>query len=280
MISETIRKVIVTFFSAGKQLGLNNPEWLQRIHHRIMLMQIPFPVRVQGLKMPYVHMKNFLSGIHEPATTLFMKKEVKEGWKVVDLGAQHGYYTLLLASLVGRTGRVFSFEPHPESFKHLTMGIRANSFQNVLLIHKAVSSTLGTAPFYVSSISRGRNTLASTIENTGSIPVEVTTLDDTFPNETDIRLVKMDIEGLELEAMKGARGFIERNRDVTFLIELSPRTLIKNGIDPQRFLDEVRSYGLEIRYVTDQGVVEKRDDRDLIAIAMVGGHINIHCSHK
>ena len=79
--------------------------------------------------------------IYEPDQTEIVKKYVHEGDIVIDVGAHVGYYTLLMAQLVGKNGKVYSFEPDPVNFQLLKKSVEINEFENVILIQKAVSDT-------------------------------------------------------------------------------------------------------------------------------------------
>ena len=79
--------------------------------------------------------------IYEPNQTKIVKKYVHEGDVVIDVGAHVGYYTLLMAQLVGKNGKVYSFEPDPVNFELLKKSVEINGFENVILIQKAVSDT-------------------------------------------------------------------------------------------------------------------------------------------
>ena len=74
--------------------------------------------------------------IYEPNQTEIVKKYVHEGDIVVDIGAHVGYYTLLMAQLVGKNGKVYSFEPDPVNFQLLKKSVEINGFENVVLIQK------------------------------------------------------------------------------------------------------------------------------------------------
>ncbi len=97
---------------------------------------------VQGQKM-FLDKKDVLglsiNGVYEPLETKLVRKEVKKSDVVLDIGANIGYYTLILAKLVGKKGRVFAFEPDPTNFALLKKNISINGYKNVILVPKAVA---------------------------------------------------------------------------------------------------------------------------------------------
>ena len=82
-------------------------------------------------------------GYYEPFITAFVKDMIKEGDIVIDIGAHIGYYTLLFSKLVGKTGKVFAFEAHPDNFTLLKQNVETNGYTNVVVENKAVSNYNG-----------------------------------------------------------------------------------------------------------------------------------------
>ncbi len=119
-------------------------------------------------------------GTFEPFETQLLKKEIKEGNFVVDVGASIGYYTLLFAKWTGSKGKVFSFEPSQEKFSVLRKNVRVNNYKNVFLVQKYVSN-----------------------KTTKNSKINSISLDDFFGEcDNPINLIKMDIEGGEVLAMR------------------------------------------------------------------------------
>ena len=91
----------------------------------------------------------------------------------MDVGASVGYYTLLLARLVGPSGRVYAFEPIPRDFAILKRNVKANGYQNVVLENRAVSDINGIERFYISSVSYAVSSLHPLKNPESIIDVEV-----------------------------------------------------------------------------------------------------------
>lgn len=101
---------------------------------------------VQGHKM-FLDSKDSLGlslkGVHEEFETELVKRMIKRGDVVLDIGANIGYYTLIFAKIVGEDGKVFAFEPDPTNFALLKRNVEINGYKNILLVQKAVSNKSG-----------------------------------------------------------------------------------------------------------------------------------------
>lgn len=135
----------------------------------------------------------------EPLETRIIEGRVGEGDVVVDVGANIGYYTLLLSQLVGEGGHVFAFEPEPTNFALLTQNVSLNDRENVTLVNAAVADTSGRLPLYLAGENKGDHRLFDSPEETrDSVLVDVVRLDAYFaeyPRALDF--IKIDIQGSE-----------------------------------------------------------------------------------
>jgi len=174
---------------------------------------------------------------YEPQTTKYIAGSIKEGSVVVDVGASMGYYTLLLARLVGPKGRVYAFEPIPRDFAILKRNVQANGYQNVILENKAVSDTDGIARFYISPVSYGMSSLCALSNPEGIIPVEVVSLDKYI--QEDVDLIKVDVEGAEHLVVKGSRKLIQNRLNLQLVIEFAPEHA---GFDANQLFSELEGW--------------------------------------
>jgi len=155
----------------------------------------------------------------------YLRENVKPGDVILEVGANVGIFTVSLARWVGPAGHVYAFEPAPDARDTLRHHLRLNHVQErVTVIPEAVSDTPGCASFYVVGTS-GENTLSpkhSRIPCADSIDVNVTTT-DAFCRQRRIApsLVKIDIEGYEFHALRGAKRTIERHSP-RIVLELHP----------------------------------------------------------
>ena len=161
-------------------------------------------------------------GEYESFITELFAKEVKDGDIVVDIGANIGCHTLALAKLVGEKGKVYAFEPHPETFALLKKNIEENKYTNVIAEQKAISDKPGVIKLYLAK--KNRTTTHSIVKNQYTqdsfFEVEAVALDDYFKqrNESIVNFIKLDVEGAEHHTMLGMRKLIQRNplRNISF----------------------------------------------------------------
>lgn len=131
----------------------------------------------------------------------FNKTLVKKGDIVFDIGAHHGFYTILLALWTGDEGKVIAFEPSVHNFKILQKNIEINNLQNVITINKAVGSRDEKV-----SISDDCN--ATVVKKSTYLQeIEMTFLDKYL--EYTPNFMKIDVEGYETEVLKGAQKILE-----------------------------------------------------------------------
>src|SRR6266851_6445911 len=148
-----------------------------------------------------------------------LQRELKIGDVVYDIGANVGFYSLLASVTVGDNGYVYSFEPSPENLRELRKHLEINHIKNCTVVGTAVSSADGEAIFDPSS-----DRCTGHLSANGSLRVRTLTLDG-LVSRNEIRspnLMKIDIEGAELECLRGASNVIQESRPIIFLATHGP----------------------------------------------------------
>jgi FkbM family methyltransferase len=158
----------------------------------------------------YIEWSVFFKGYYNPDLSLAIKKLVEPGMQTIDVGANVGAYTLLIAKQAGTNGRVISIEPNPEVFKRLEYNITLNNLQNHVATHQiALSDHRGEAILFTPQaeyINRGISSLQQYSEYlTEQTMVGVQTLDDFF---ADLKLdhldfLKIDTDGSDALIING-----------------------------------------------------------------------------
>ncbi len=180
-----------------------------------------------------------------------VSKIVKAGDVAIDVGAHCGLYTLLLSRLVGAGGRVLAFEPSPRELFHLRRHVRLNGCSNVRVEPSALGDANGNATLHLSGGFRttGNNSLRPSPGHPEGVTVPLMRLDDYVSRHEEFArpdFIKMDIEGAELEALRGARKTIERSHP-TILIEMSEATCIPWGYRCVEKYDLLSEWGYTMR---------------------------------
>lgn len=154
-----------------------------------------------------------LGGTYEAEQTRLFERFVAPGDAVLDLGAHLGYYTLLASLLVGRKGRVFSFEPNPQNAWYLRRHASLNGCRNVEVEESAVFDRAGDLRFQP-----GRGSGTGRVQDSGAMRVRAVRLDD-FVEARGIRpaVLKIDVEGSEGAVLQGGREMLRRHRPLIFL---------------------------------------------------------------
>ena len=191
-----------------------------------------------------------LTGEHEPATTDLIKSIVKPGMSVFDLGANIGWFTLILSKLVGINGHVYAFEPVPYLFEILKENIQLNGLQNVSIFPLALSNKTGVGKLTLNSFQDGDNRLGSESIKSNSIDVEITTIDAFCKkHNTKIDFLKMDIQGSEPKALEGMMTTILQNPQIKIVTEFWLPAIIDLGSSPKDFLDSLENLGFSINEI-------------------------------
>ncbi|MBM3437046.1 MAG: FkbM family methyltransferase, partial [Bacteroidetes bacterium] len=269
----TLYKRIFKIFS-GHGLARFYP--VKRLHCFLIHHLRSNVAEVDGHKM-FLDSKDslFLSfyGFYEPFETDFVKKEVKKGDTVLDIGANIGYYTLIFAKLVGEKGRVFAFEPDPENFALLKKNVEVNSYHNIILINKAVSNKNGKTRLYLSEESKGDHRLYDCEDGRNFVEVETVRMDDFLKEKANkIDFIKMDIQGAEGAALQGMQQILKNNRDLRITTEFCPDLLRGFGTKPEEFIQILKECDFLIYNINEE---EKRIEFADISQLL---HTNLYCT--
>lgn len=186
---------------------------------------------------------------HEPITTTLLRQEIQKGWHVVDIGANIGYYALQEADLVGKDGLVFAIEPAPETLKLLIRNIESNPYKNINLYDVAIGAENGTATMYFSDSTNLSSLQHHSYLNGASTIVKVNTLDNLLANEKRIDFVQMDMEGFEVEAIKGMLQILKIHKPEIFLELHSQQAGPDKAI---QLLETLKELGYKSKYTVDK----------------------------
>lgn len=168
---------------------------------------------------------------------------VRPGAVVLDVGANVGAYTLLFAQWVGPAGRVFAFEPAPDTRAGLERHLALNGVADrVEIVAAAAAATEALVPFAVDPFG-GASSLHVSPGATSVITVPAVTIDDfCAAKRITPDVVKIDVEGAELEVLRGGRRVVSREAAQVF-VELHPSIWSSRGWTAAHVRDELRALG-------------------------------------
>jgi FkbM family methyltransferase len=144
----------------------------------------------------------------------------KQGDIVVDIGAAFGFYTIISSKRVGTNGKVLAIEAHPSNFEMLNRNIKLNQLTNVITLNYAVYSKETKLKLYNNySVMHERIEAERT---TKFVEANANTLDYILQQQQVIHVnwIKIDVEGAELEVLKGAQNVLSKSKDIALLIEV------------------------------------------------------------
>lgn len=184
----------------------------------------------QSIRFP-ARWSRYYESEYEPETFQFFHENVKPGDTVLDIGGHIGLFAVVTAKLVGPGGKVFSFEPTPFTRSVLQEVVDLNECSGIVEVRaEAVSSKCGNAIFFDTGVTiSNANSLVKTSDDCAEIRAALVSVDE-FAAERDLKIdcLKIDVEGAEVEVLRGARKTFLTSRPVARL-GLHPPQLKQNG---------------------------------------------------
>jgi FkbM family methyltransferase len=159
-------------------------------------------------------------GVHEKNSTEEVKKILQKGMKLLDIGANIGYYALIETKLAGETGFLYALEPDPRNYTMLSRNLALNNIKNFTLYNVAGGATRSVGKFNLS----GKGNLSSFMRTDGNeVDVQIYPIKELIEDKVDF--IRMDVEGYEDEILKGIDF---TNKPKCFFIEVHSE-LVKGG---------------------------------------------------
>ncbi len=230
----------------------------------ILLQRFTFPVgggmlaaynRYGYLMLPITDLANvgyLVNGVlPEQGSLSVLEKLLAPGDIFVDLGANVGLFTLAGARCVGATGHVHAVEPAPNLVAALGSLVTINQIASFVTIHSvAAGAKEGSAELFLAQTS-GHNSLFAEKEGLAAVKVFLAPLDALITPGSVVSLIKIDVEGAELQALAGMVRVIAENPRIVILIEFCPSIIHRSGGTPDGWVAAVRSMGLDILEINE-----------------------------
>lgn len=190
-------------------------------------------------------------GTHDREVSRWLVTYIRPGDTVVDVGANIGYFTVQAARRAGDTGRVIAFEPMPGNISLLRHNLELNDVRTVTLETAAVTAKMGPVSMYASTVGNARHSILHNADAGESVEVNGTTLDEwaATANVGWIDVLKIDVEGAELDVLDGAEETVANHRPV-LIVEYWPQGLRRSGYDPGSLLTRLADldYTVTVRH--------------------------------
>jgi FkbM family methyltransferase len=198
------------------------------------------------------YMRDLLEDEHDRYFRKLLVEAIPDGGTVLEGGAHLGVMTLFAARAAGASGRVFTFEPNAETLPILQQNIDANGFTDrVTVVPLGLSAEKATHTFYVSG---GGETSSLHDPGTASHSITITTVpaDEWFPADTQIDVVKLDIEGNEVAAVRGMQRLLTMaGPEITVFVECNPEMLRRAGQSPDSLIAALEACNLKVKWIDD-----------------------------
>jgi len=240
-----------------------NEKWMEELDSPWVIAELEGGLRVWCNLIDQVS-KTVLKGDYSPAITQLIKSHYRPGTTFCDLGANIGWFTLVMAQEIekdGSNGRVVAFEPQPDVAYRLRGSIEENGFGGVVdLFELALSDEVRE----YSMVRENTNIGGGTISEGGSnhknemSGIKSCLFDDLCDDFGEVSVMKIDIEGSEMNFFGGAKRFFSEQKPV-LITEVHNRKLAEvSKSNSEEYLETIRSHGYRI--------FEARGDLELVEL--------------
>jgi FkbM family methyltransferase len=204
----------------------------------------------------------YIRADYESNMFLALRGFLRPGMVCMDIGANAGLFTLFMAKHVGHEGKVYAYEPTPDTFQLLQKNIALNAFRNIVAENAAITEESGTVELHVGPPDLCvYNSIGPVVHpdarggQFSRVSVPATTIDEYCANHDVVRVdcVKIDVEGAEFQVLRGMRRVLEENLQIVLLIEFSRVTSTACGASVNVMAEWLAAMGFRLFRVTKKG---------------------------
>lgn len=189
---------------------------------------------------PGISQELMLKGSHEPLSTKILLKNLHEGMRIADVGANLGYFALQEAKAVGPKGVVYAIEPIPQNFFLLKHSVALNNLENTQVYNMAIGDKDGSLDLFIGRASNWASAFKTPINIDQKITVPCQRLDTFLKDKGKVDLVRMDVEGYETKIVDGMEDTLKQKNLMLFM-EIHPPFMGKDAY--KKFLQKLDSFG-------------------------------------
>jgi len=223
---------------------------------------LKFKIPKHNLEFYFQNNKDDFKGITMRENNIIDLFRPRQGETVVDIGAHIGKYSIIASKYVGQSGKVIAIEAHPGNLEVLNRNIKLNGLTNVIALNYAVYSRETKIKLYLpgqESHYTIYNTIMSSRQNAREdtfVEVNANTLDNLLEQNGishEVNWMKIDVEGAELEVLKGASKILSKSKNIAILLEVHNIENGKNLYEPIMDLLEKHNFKVEFEHTYDSG---------------------------
>lgn len=206
------------------------------------------------------HLKNCYTNFEPVTTSVILRYLSRRGGVFVDVGANIGWFTVIAAQALKDSGMVYSIEANPAILPALYENI--SGFQNTRVIEMAAGNRTGSTEFYMTSDFVNSGIYADPFnQDSGELTeVKIDLLDNIVPNHDQVSVVKIDVQGDDLNVIEGAKSILS-NSNLTMICEWAPAWMKNAGRDPGMLPLYLKELGFQVSVIDDWlGVEMSLDD--------------------
>ncbi len=235
-------------------------QWVRKVSNSLLPLLVRRGVEIDGLRfyLPRAFIRSYLIGFERDVTQI-LQIQLRPGMVVIDVGANIGYHTLHAARLVGPTGQVYAVEPGPDNLDCLRENVRFNQFDNIEILPYAAGAERRHQDFYLKANQATHGFYRTGVSRViSTLRVRLVPLDEVIKGPVDF--VKIDVEGAEIEVLRGMQGILEANPAIALVIEWNYPALQAAGHAPlelPRFLIEM---GFTLTVIGDGAIFHRPEE--------------------
>ncbi|KPK96609.1 MAG: hypothetical protein AMJ95_13285 [Omnitrophica WOR_2 bacterium SM23_72] len=239
-----------------------------------------FDIIVDPVKDKVLEGAIYYYGTYEAGTLEVLQKSLQAGHVFFDVGSNIGFMSLFASRLIGKSGSVYSFEPEPETFAILKENVRLNKLNNIYLFDMALGSEKKEVFIYRDlKTDRGKASLIRPEQgDVRPSRVPLRTLDDFIAQNriSRIDMIKIDVEGWEMEVLRGAKKILGHPQAPMVCIEYSHRHPVYSAepLDIYRYILSLNGYRI---YKLQEGKERISRLEEIHEVTQLPVHDNLFC---
>lgn len=209
----------------------------------------------------------FVYGMSEPNEVAVWYRVLEAGTNVVDGGANWGYWSLVASTIVGKDGKVYAFEPVPNTCASLRKNVQASKANNIVVYQAGLTEKPGSGWIYSATDDPigGQSSfgMCGDRQTKERIECRQITLDEVL-HEEPVHLIKLDIEGGELAALKGSIKILQRTDKPVINFEWNRVTAGALGYQPEAILEFLNRFGYNFYLTNQKGLMPFKEPHDYL----------------